>query len=58
MTRSKDLYYIWLIQSSGHGSIRSRDQIPVKVRVGQIFYFTKCLPENLNNTRENDKERL
>ena len=42
----------------GHGSIRSRDQIPVKVRVRELFYFTKCLAVNLENTTENDKEHL
>ena len=42
----------------GHGSTRSRDQIPVKVSCKITFSFTKYLPENLENTTEHDRERL
>ena len=41
-----------------HGSTRPRDQIPVKVHVRKLFHFTKYLPENLDNTSEDDEERL
>ena len=34
------------------------NQIPVKVRVRLLFYFTKYLSENLENTTEHDRERL
>ena len=37
---------------------RLRNQIPAEVRVRQLSYFTKCHPGNLENTTENDKERL
>ena len=37
---------------------RSRYQIPVKVRVRQLFCFAKCLPGNLENTTVNNKEYL
>ena len=43
---------------SGQESTRSSDQIPVKVHVREVFYFTKYLPENLINTTEDNKERL
>ena len=41
-----------------HGSTRPRDQISVKFHVIKVFYFTKYLPENLNNTTEDDKKNL
>ena len=31
-----------------------RDQIPLKVRLRWLSYFTKCLSENLENTTENE----
>ena len=31
---------------------------PDHIRVRSFFYFTKCLLGNLENTTENDKERL
>ena len=42
----------------GHGSTRPHDQIPLNVRVGWHFYFTKYLPENLENTIGDSKKRL
>ena len=36
----------------------TRDQIPVKVHFISIFNFTKYFPENIENTVEDDKERL
>ena len=36
----------------------TRDQIPVKVRVVQLSYFTRYIDGNLGTTREDDKECL
>ena len=40
------------IKGGGH------DQIPVLVHVRWLFYFTKYLPENLENTSEDGRKRL
>ena len=34
------------------------EQISVKVHVSKLFNSKKCLPENLENTIDDDKDRL